>query len=377
MSKKIIIIGGGLAGTSAAHTLVGHGYDVTILEQRDYLGGRVHSELVDGAAVELGAGFLTQSYTNLLNFISTTDLDRQLYRQQGQSGIFRDSQTYTATPKELMGNKPLSWAAKLHAVPLLLRALASWHRLDVHAFWKANKYDTRSVADMFSSKSGKEFLEYVLQPILNGYFYWTPEHTSETMMRILCKTAFSHATYKVKGGLQRIPEKAAEGSNVLLGCTVRCVKPTATGGYDVTMDYRGEKQILHADGIICATTATAVANIFPDLSERQKEFFKAIQYSSGALIARTYQQVQTRGNKAIAFPRKEGIELSSVTLSPEPGSRDVTYATVKTYTSGTVAAQVVALPDQKLIDRLVGDMAPVHDAIFIGDPSPIATHIQR
>jgi oxygen-dependent protoporphyrinogen oxidase len=377
MSKKIIVIGGGVAGTSAAHTLVGHGYDVTIIERQDRLGGRVRSELVSGAAVEMGAGFLSQGYTNLLGLMATTGLDRRLYRAHGSSGIFRDGQIHMITPKTLLGSKPLSWAAKLHAVPLLLKTLINWRQLDAHAFWKANAYDTQSVADMVSSKSGKEFLEYALQPVLNGYFYWTPEHTSEAMMRVLCKAAFSHGTYKMRGGLQRIPEKAAEGSRVLFERTVRRVEQTAAGSYDVTVDYHGEKQTLHADGIICATTATVVPSIFPSLSKPQKEFFGSIQYSSGALTAQTYRRDQTHGDKAIAFPRKEGIELASVTLAQEPGSNDTVYATVKTYASGIAAAQVAALSDQELINRLTGDTAPVHDTILIDNPSPVATHIQR
>lgn len=378
MSEKIAVLGGGLAGTAAAHTLVNRGYDVTIIEQRDRLGGRVHSELVDGAAVEMGAGFLTQGYTNLLGFIAATGLNRQLYQQHdGSSGILRDGQVHMVTPGALLGNKPLSWEAKLHSLPLLFKTFASWRQLNTHAFWEADKYDNRSVADMFSSSSGKEFLEYVLQPILNGYFYWTPEHTSEAMMRILCKAAFTHDAYKVKGGLQRIPEKAAEGSTVLLGRTVMQALPTAAGAYDIAVSHRGKKQMMRVDGVVCATTATAVPNIFSNLTERQRKFFEAIRYSSGTLIACTYRQEQTRGNKAVAFPRREKTDLSSITLSPEPGATNTTYAIIKTYASGSEAARLAKLSDQALTSVLTAAMAPAHDVVLIGTPKPVATHVQR
>ena len=199
-----------MAGTAATHFLIEHDYDVTIVEKYDRLGGRIRSELVDGAAVEMGAGFMTNAYTNLRAFLDTNGLDAQLYRQRSSSGIFRDGRVRMATPGTLAGNGTLSWSAKAHVVSLITKTLVSWPQLDLHAFWKASQYDNRSVADMFCSRSGKEFLEYVLQPILNGYCYWTPEHTSEAMMRILCRAALSHGTYKMRGGLQRIPEKAAE-----------------------------------------------------------------------------------------------------------------------------------------------------------------------
>lgn len=322
MSKKIVIIGGGVAGTAAAHALTQRGYSVTIIEQRDYIGGRVHSHIVDGAAIEMGAGFMTKGYTNLLGFMRTNELSKSLHRQHGRSGILQNGKVYMATLGTLLKNKPLSLGAKVQAMTLVFKAFTSWKHLDPHAFWKASKYDDRSAAAMFPSKSGKELLEYAVQPTLSGYFYWTPEHTSEAMLRILCKAAFSHGTYKMRSGLQRIPEKAAEGSTVLLSHAAKTVQKIATGGYDVHVEQNGKISVLHADGVICATTASTVPKLLPNLTSKQKAFFDAVQYSSTALVARTYQQAQTIDDTAIAFPRMEQSELSTVTLSPEPGAQE-------------------------------------------------------
>ena len=57
MKKHIVVIGGGLAGTSAAHRLSEYGHDVTIIERGNYLGGRIRTRTVGGEAIELGAGF--------------------------------------------------------------------------------------------------------------------------------------------------------------------------------------------------------------------------------------------------------------------------------------------------------------------------------
>ena len=42
--KKIIVIGGGIAGIKAAHTLSKNGYRVVVLESADYVGGRLYSK---------------------------------------------------------------------------------------------------------------------------------------------------------------------------------------------------------------------------------------------------------------------------------------------------------------------------------------------
>lgn len=374
---SIIVIGGGLAGTSAAHSLVECGYDVTIIERNDRLGGRIHSHLVDGAAVEMGAGFISNAYTNVRNFLEGNGLDQQLYRQHGSSGIFRNGKVHMATLGTLIGNETLSWGAKLHALPFLMRLLASWSHLDPHAFYKADKYDSRPVVDMLTSRGGKEFLEYVLQPILNGYFYWTPEHTSEAMMLILCKAAMSHGTYKMRGGLQRIPKKAAEGSTVLLGHTVKEIQRGKNGLYGVVVEYGSKSRTLEAHGIVCATTASAVPKIFPGLNEQQRTFFEAVDYSSTALIARTYRQEQTLGDKGIAFPRQEGINLAAITLSPEPGASGPALATLKTYASGAVGKQLCSESSETIIQTLTNAMEPAREMVLVDNPKPIAVHVQQ
>ena len=60
--KHIAIIGGGLAGLSAAARLSTTGARVTLLEAADRLGGQIHTETRNGYVVELGAeGFVARS----------------------------------------------------------------------------------------------------------------------------------------------------------------------------------------------------------------------------------------------------------------------------------------------------------------------------
>src|SRR5688572_20719177 len=57
---EIIVVGAGAAGLAAAHRLAGHGVEVTVLEARDRIGGRVWTLRPDAlqVPVELGAEFL-------------------------------------------------------------------------------------------------------------------------------------------------------------------------------------------------------------------------------------------------------------------------------------------------------------------------------
>jgi monoamine oxidase len=64
--KRVGVIGAGFAGLAAADALRAEGADVTVLEARDRVGGRVWSvPFADGAVVERGAEFILPGYDSM------------------------------------------------------------------------------------------------------------------------------------------------------------------------------------------------------------------------------------------------------------------------------------------------------------------------
>ncbi|MGE2731094.1 flavin monoamine oxidase family protein [Mycolicibacterium vaccae] len=67
---RVVVIGAGLAGLTAAVELAAAGADVVVLEARDRVGGRMHGvEVADGVVADGGAAYLGVQHTELLRLI--------------------------------------------------------------------------------------------------------------------------------------------------------------------------------------------------------------------------------------------------------------------------------------------------------------------
>jgi monoamine oxidase len=74
MGKSVIIIGGGIAGLSAANELLRNGCTVTVLEAKKRFGGRMHTIREGKLPIELGAEFIHGKSKPLLNAIRAAAL---------------------------------------------------------------------------------------------------------------------------------------------------------------------------------------------------------------------------------------------------------------------------------------------------------------
>lgn len=90
---KVIVIGAGLAGLSAAHQLQRSGHEVTILEARLRAGGRVMTlrhPFADGLYAEAGGEWINSAHQEIISLIR--DMGLQLREGYGKAGLFRRQQ---------------------------------------------------------------------------------------------------------------------------------------------------------------------------------------------------------------------------------------------------------------------------------------------
>ena len=75
MTHDVVVLGAGLAGLSAARDLAAGGAEVTVLEARDRVGGRVEQvKLADGRLVQLGGEVVGNAHTSYLELVAELGL---------------------------------------------------------------------------------------------------------------------------------------------------------------------------------------------------------------------------------------------------------------------------------------------------------------
>src|SRR5215469_2816498 len=188
---RIVVIGAGVAGLTAARRLSRQGAAVTVLEKNSRLGGRVFTGQFGGSTTEFGAQFLANFYPRTMELLDELGLKSELVEISRKAGILRRGRIIgLASPRTLLGSQLLTVGAKIDVVSIVLSVLLRWKSLQVDAMWRAAPFDNRSVAEWAQGHPRRrELVEHLLEPALDNFLYWNAEHTSMAMLLLLGKGA--------------------------------------------------------------------------------------------------------------------------------------------------------------------------------------------
>jgi len=102
---RVVVIGSGIAGLSAAHDLRKAGFEVVVLERDAQAGGRMAETMLGSLRVNTGASVLFSFYDDMLRLIRELGLERHIqYLPAGQNlQVANGSREYSIDAASTLG----------------------------------------------------------------------------------------------------------------------------------------------------------------------------------------------------------------------------------------------------------------------------------
>lgn len=168
--QRIAIVGGGIAGLSAAHRLEREGYQPVVLEASGSVGGVIRSERTDGYLVEHGPNSI-QAHSPLIE-----RLIRELGLESRRVRASEAARTRYVVKDRHPEAVPLAPGALLAS--RLFGPSAKFRLLREPFIPRADGEKEESVADFIRRRLGSEFLDYGMNPFVGGVYAGDPEQLS-------------------------------------------------------------------------------------------------------------------------------------------------------------------------------------------------------
>lgn len=184
MKKKVIVIGGGFGGLSAANRLAAKGHDVTLFDNRDKLGGRGYQYEINGFKFDGGPTVMTAPYIfdeifesagkNREDYFKMVPLD-PFYRIFDQDGNYFDY---------------------MHQLDDVLKQIDKWNPSDKDGYVKFLQ-NTRGIFELFHQYTDQPFLNFAkmmkIMPgvIKLGGYRGTFNHVSKYIKNDFLRRVFS------------------------------------------------------------------------------------------------------------------------------------------------------------------------------------------
>ena len=355
----VIVVGGGIAGLTAAFTLQKSGFGVLVLEREDTPGGRMRSERHGEFVVDRGAQFIASSYRNMRALVDELGLKPQVRRlRTGRGATLRDghfvSDNYAGF-KAILRARNLSWQSRLRLPRIVFELRRNKAVLDFYAIEKAAPLDDRNARDWALARFGREVLDYVIEPPFASTFTVLPENLSR---------AFVLATIDYMFGGFRL--SAFHGGNGLLTQTLASrlrVRTSAevariSDGPDGARVVLANGESLSADAVIVATPGNHVSRLCDTLSREERAFFEGVRYSKSIIcFVMTSDTTADPGIYGLGIGRAEGVRLYGMAMeNPKEGAVPEGKTMFNCAVSEDYAAELFGRSDGEIAEAAMGEL---------------------
>jgi oxygen-dependent protoporphyrinogen oxidase len=374
--KRIIVVGAGVAGLSAALRLRKLGADVLVLEKESQPGGRVQSIRENGFVVDRGASSLMSSYRQTFELIRTLGLENELERPRVPSRyeVLFNGRFFRADYGSRLGllryrAAPLAQRLRAGRLAMLALKLRGPHSPEFLTTRGLEILDDEDLGHFISHAIGNDVMENFFEPMLTAYCGWTPEGVSRSYLALLTRIGKMDLFVFGKGAGQ-LTEALARA--VPVKCRAKAVSIVeAAGGIDVAVESADDTcHILNADGVVLALPGPTVSDLWRGCNEPERSFLRHVSYAptvSAYLCAD--RDWGYHGYHGFFFPRKSGRKTTGVALDHARygGRAPAGKSLLHTQPRLNENPNLFSAPDAEVIDVCTRDIEPefpgIRDAV--------------
>ena len=292
-AKRVVIVGGGFAGLSAAYELQKRGIAPLLLEAKERTGGRGSGERVDGFSLDMGAFVFTSSYDTAFRLCE--ELGLPLASSQMKFGHRRGGRWVTTTPDQSLWNflRHLPTAKAMGFLsPSAMRAgykvMRQIYREEEYLSFAGDS----PLAEIDDDESYGDYLQRMrvprkLRTTLGGPLEMVlgdPAPAGQALMRAyIGETMLSSGrVYMPERGIGSLSEALADAcaDAIRVSTPVRRIDVAHGSATSVVVD--GET--IEADAVICAVPGTKVAGLIPGLPAETLRALATVDYSTGCRV---------------------------------------------------------------------------------------------
>jgi putrescine oxidase len=253
ITRDVVIVGAGAAGLTAANELKKAGLSVAVLEARDRAGGRLWTDVIDGAMLEIGGQWVSPDQDALIETIAELGLETYDRYREGDSVYVGPDGVAKRFTGEMFPVAPETERAIAEITEELDAMVAE---IDPDRPWahpKADEWDAISWEAWLRAKTDDDEAVRNLAFPTGSAMLTKPIHAFSLLQSLLMAASagsYSHLVdadfildKRVVGGLQQVPLLLAErlGEDVFLGRPVRTLEwgDASTGSATVVVKADG------------------------------------------------------------------------------------------------------------------------------------------
>ncbi len=290
---RVVVVGGGFAGLSAAYTLMKRGITPLLLEAGERAGGRGKGERVDGFSLDMGAFVFTSTYDTAFRLCE--ELGLPLVPSQMKFGHYRNGRWVTTTPEQSVWNVLRHLRTAITMGFLSPSGMRAGSRVMREMYRQADYMSFASdspIAEIDDDESFGEYLERLrvperLRTTLSApldMILGDPEPAGQALMRAYIGETMLHSgrVHMPERGIGSLSAALATACSDAIRVSTPVRRIVVAGGAATSVVVDGET--IETDAVICAVPGTKVPELVPDLPEETRHALGTISYSTGCRV---------------------------------------------------------------------------------------------